>query len=292
MIETWYNQWKQPSDSSNLIIKPLQDHPYNDTDWVLEVQTIVLKTMNDLGITGTPTLTGANRDESTYYLEMFGGFFELDLVESPKNGINATAVRASLFKGLTSWEYVTSPSVREYLLKFIRTNEYKELVKEYEFIQTYKRAWESSPYPPTFVTVDACVVQSGHILVIERGDYPGKGLLALPGGFIGTNEKLLDACVRELKEETRIELSDAQLRGSIMDKECFDNPDRSLRGRTITTCYLFKLNDSYSLPKVKRQVAEVKKVFWMPISDAVYHSDRWYEDHHSIVKTMLSKIKT
>ena len=67
---------------------------------------------------------------------------------------------------------------------FVNTPIYDYLKQEHDYILGYRRAWEAAPYPPTFVTTDAVVVQSGHILLIQRKAAPGKGLWALPGGFL------------------------------------------------------------------------------------------------------------
>ena len=137
----------------------------------------------------------------------------------------ATEVRNGLFESIGAsnsdiYELIPETTTK-FLRKFINTQEYTDLLHEYEFIKKYRKAWEAAPYAPTFLTVDSVVVQSGHVLVVERAAQPGKGLWALPGGFVEQDEKLVDAAVRELCEETRIGLSKAQLYGSILSKEIF-----------------------------------------------------------------------
>ena len=277
-----------------LHIFPLQDHPYNDQAWAEQVQAFVVGVAREYNIPANEyVLTGAERDHSGWYLKMFGNFFKLDLVVESKTGfeLSATTVRNDYFNGGHIYDYKCPEITSNFLDNFRKTNEYANLVKEADFIAKYKKAWKDAPYAPTFVTVDACVVQSGHVLVVERDAFPGRGLWALPGGFLDQNEKLVDGAVRELIEETSIGLSRAQLYGSISDEKVFDHPDRSLRGRTITTCFTFKLNDSFALPSLKAQPGEIKKAFWLPLAEARAMADKWYEDHWSIMTTMVARIK-
>lgn len=297
------NYIKDNYPESNVIIEPLHDHPYNDNHWIKSVQDkvdIVKKTCsNILGNSPKVYLTGSDRDVSTKYLNFFGDFFIKDIVDAHPVGqdLSATQIRSLLFGELNnkidSLEEVLKDSVPsstlEMLNSFTRTDTYATLVKEFQFIKKYHNDWAAAPYAPTFVTTDACVVQSGHVLVNIRANFPGKGLYALPGGFLEQDEKLIDGCVRELIEETSIGLSVAQLYGSIQDKEIFDAPNRSLRGRTITTCFLFRLDDSKPLPKIKPQQGEVVKCMWMPISKALASREIWFEDHYDILTSMLAR---
>lgn len=284
MIESW----AADKGFTNLISEPLLDHPYDDQEWISQVQRIVYQ-LNDTN--SKPILTGANRDESTWYLKAFGNFFELDLVSETKTGleVSATQVREALFSGSSSFVANTPLTTQLFLKSFRNTDTFATLKAEKAFVDKYKESWKSAPYAPTFVTVDAVVVQSGHVLVVERDAQPGKGLWALPGGFIEQNERLQDACIRELLEETRIEMSKAQLAGSIAAREVFDHPGRSMRGRTITHAYLLRLKDTLGLPRVKPQAGEVRRVMWVPLAKALSGTENWFEDHHAILSTMLGK---
>lgn len=268
---------------------PLRDQPYNDAKWIQSVQeTVKTLTPADVDV----TLFGSDRDLSTWYLNAFPQW-KLDLANpiDLDETLNATALRSQLFTerfDRSSWTDVPSTTT-DFLEHFTKTENYKSLCDEYEFIQKYKSGWSRAPYPVTFVTVDAVVIQSGHVLVIERKAHPGKGLWALPGGFVNQNERLEAASIRELIEETAIKIPVPILKGSIKAKEIFDHPDRSLRGRTISTAYLFRLDDTKPLPKVKGGDDAVN-AFWLPIAEARSHSQKWYEDHLSILDTMLGKI--
>lgn len=329
MIQRWYSDQmlkgqikmdRAGAPECELIIAPLRDFPYNDSHWIRQVQSMVNGAVGMRRLHNPQIhITGSDRDESTWYLKAFPQW-KLDLVSAYRDDgtgeLSATRVRELLLDPSSTPTHVAVAMVNmmpsttyEYLCNFMGTPEHTRLVSWYKQNKAYKQAWSVAPYAPIFTTVDAVVVQSGHILVVERGAEPGKGLWALPGGFLNQNERLRDAAVRELMEETGILLADGKkakditreiLKGSIREMDVFDAPDRSMRGRTITHAFFLRLDDTKPLPKVKGQfmplhesggkkVVETANAFWLPIDEALSRSDMWFEDHHAIVEVMVGK---
>jgi ADP-ribose pyrophosphatase YjhB (NUDIX family) len=58
-----------------------------------------------------------------------------------------------------------------------------------------------------------CIVadEAGNLVLIRRRNEPFKGSYALPGGFVEAGETIEDACRREVKEETNLEIYDMRL---------------------------------------------------------------------------------
>lgn len=301
-----------------VFILPVMDSPYNHNVWINAVQQNVLSTQEklvaDVGGEWTRVLSGADRDSSTWYLHTFGDFFEKELITENDTGVefgmSATAAREMLFGSAEDFvddEGFISPlkRLKNYIPSYIarilvlwiagskkNTQRFEALCKEFEFIQKYKKAWAAAPYVPTFVTTDAVVIQSGHVLVNVRANYPGVGLYAFPGGFLEQDETIIDGTVRELIEETKIALAPAQIYGSVVTTMTCDAPDRSLRGRTISHATLFRLNDGKTLPKIKPQAGEVAKCMWLPIAEALSDPSKWFEDHYYILQSLMWKTKT
>jgi bifunctional NMN adenylyltransferase/nudix hydrolase len=135
------------------------------------------------------------------------------------------------------------------------------------------------------VTVDAVVIQDGHVLLVERGQCPGKGLLALPGGFVEQTERIRHAMLRELHEETGLDLERDLLDAAVVASDVFDYPYRSERGRTITHAFLLELAGA-ELPRV-RGSDDARRAFWMPL-DAL-DPETLFDDHWHIIRTLLSR---
>lgn len=279
---------------NKITIMPLLDKMYNDQEWVKQVQDSVANTVSMLGFNEPKIgIIGYSKDESSYYLKMFP---QWDLIDVGNiEDIHATDIRNIYFdydSDEIDFEMQIGRNlpkgIHDYLQAFQLTETYEKLCNEYAFIKKYKKAWENAPYDPVFVTVDAIVVQSGHILLVRRRAEPGKGLYAMPGGFLGHDEKIIDSMIRELREETKIKVPEPVLRGSIKAKEVYDKPDRSLRGRTITHAFLIELQPG-DLPKVKGS-DDAEKAKWVPISVFEKMEDQMFEDHYHIIKDMLGKL--
>jgi 8-oxo-dGTP diphosphatase len=85
------------------------------------------------------------------------------------------------------------------------------------------------------LTVDCMVTDdAGNIVLIKRKHEPFKDAYALPGGFVEAGETVENACKRELKEETNLDLEDMQLVG------VYSAPDRDPRGHVVSVAYTAK----------------------------------------------------
>jgi len=61
------------------------------------------------------------------------------------------------------------------------------------------------------VGVGAVVVDQGRVLLVRRGTEPLKGHWSIPGGLVELGERLLDAIVREIAEETGLVVEPVEL---------------------------------------------------------------------------------
>jgi len=281
MIREYYFSNK---DRDRIVIEPLPDNLYEENQWLTDVQEVVSSYENKDVI-----LIGHEKDDSSYYLKNFPQwkFYETGMWPSTLNTVDATKIRELYYEhDLRFVAGVVPNSTYSFLEWFSTTQDYSNIVEEYKFLVDYKNSWASSPFPPTFATVDAVVIQSGHILLIKRKEQPGKNLFALPGGFIGQNEKQIDAVIRELREETKLKVPVPVLRGSIVKDKTFDHPSRSQRGRTITQAFLIQLKNDEELPKVKGS-DDAKEAMWIPLNELYAMETEMYEDHYYIIRKMI-----
>jgi bifunctional NMN adenylyltransferase/nudix hydrolase len=281
-------------DVSRIHFTSVRDYYYNDNNWVANVQQ---KVFSITGESKSIVLLGRHKDHSSYYLDLFPQWKREEV--TPTNELlNATDVRNLFFQEKLFTELLEKggdPSVENGVNSYLafwrnsHKDEYRNLCQEWRFIQDYKAMWAAAPYPVTFVTTDAVVVKSGHVLMVRRKANPGKGLLALPGGFLQQNCKIVDSALKELKEETRIRVPREELMKHLHDEKVFDHPNRSLRGRTITHAFYFELPPG-ELPYVKGD-DDAEHAMWIPITELYSRDDEIYEDHLHIVNYFYGKPK-
>ena len=307
MIKRWYDEIRTAKGiTADLVIVSQRDYPYSNQRWLADIQQQVtkMKPSDDCDV----YLTGADRDESTFYLKEFPAY-KLDLVTEDlkiSQYLSATSIR-DIYLGrrlnsrpLTEQEgeelnrVFLPETTAEFLSEFRKTPEFDTLALEYDFQVEHDCRWSAAPYTPIFQTVDSVVVQTGHILLIRRRNIPGRGSWALPGGYLNPNEWTLDGAVRELNEETKIDVPKPVLYGSVQDDHIFEAPNRSIRGRLITRAFLFKLPDfikdgKIELPKVKGS-DDAKKAKWFPLSEVFEMGPVLFEDHLSIIEYFIRRI--
>lgn len=283
------------STEGKVICMPLVDNLYSDDDWVNSVQNHITDALTNNGCQNKSerprvAIVGNKKDDSSYYLDLFPQY-DYVAVDEVKLGFDATNVRQILFEQpgmLDLLKSLVPSNVHNFMTKFVKTSQYLRLHREYFMVKKYKEAWKAAPYAPTFVTVDAVVKKSGHILLVRRKAAPGEGLWALPGGFLEQGERIRDAAVRELIEETSIDLPRGLLQGSMGEGSVFDHPGRSLRGRTISHAYLFDLDRAdkkVGLPKVKG-ADDAAEARWFTFAEILAMPHKLFEDHLSIIRNV------
>lgn len=272
---------------SPIFFAPQVDHTYNEERWIAAIQASVHSIVFRDFRAGPVKIAiiGFDKDHSSYYLKKFP---QWDLIQiEPKFVMDATNVRKAMF----SSKYIVENPIQLYAVNEAHATtiwDYgiaiaDQMVDEAKYIQQYHASWGKGP----FVTVDSIVTQAGHILLVERGGDYGVGQWALPGGFINPTETLLEAALRELREETVLKVPKPVLVGSIAKEHTYDAPHRSNRARIISQAYHFRLNDMEDgLPKVKGS-DDAARAFWVPFSEFVQSRPKMFEDHYDMVSHML-----
>jgi bifunctional NMN adenylyltransferase/nudix hydrolase len=275
------------ADSARVHVLPMRDH-YNEAVWVKAVRAAVSALAPEGSRIG---LVGHFKDATSSYLRGFPGW---ELIHVERQGpIDATAVRDAYFgaaagqaaQALAPLAAQLPPGTRAALERFADTPAYPALQQEWRMLRGYREAWSAAPYPPVFVTVDAVLRCQDQILLIRRAHAPGKGQLAVPGGFIEQRETVWQSCLRELAEETHCNLPESTMRAALQAVAVFDHPDRSQRGRTITHAHYFDLGDA-PFPVVQAD-DDAQEVSWVPIAALRGLEEAFFEDHFHMLDHFL-----
>ena len=138
----------------------------------------------------------------------------------------------------------------------------------------YEKKYGKGPH----LTVDSVVFCKGRILLIRRGD----NTWALPGGFVDPGETLLAASLRELQEETSLNLEEYNY--TILGGFTADEPDRDPRSHIITFVHVFTLLDEPALPKIEAG-SDAKDAVWVDaqLLTSIIDNSSFYSDHQQLI---------
>lgn len=260
----------------------IRDQLYNDNLWITDVQNQIGEVIGD---SENVALFGFESDRSSYYLKLFPKWQFVSIASH--HPFHATKIREHYFRHEAEYKNYVHPDVAAWMLAWSGTAAFRDLKEDFKYIENYREMWRGAPFPPVFVTVDAIVIKSGHVLVVRRRGFPGRNQIALPGGFIDISETIEQSALRELKEETAIKVDKEVLRNSIKEHKVFDAIPRSLRGRTITHAFYINLGAG-PLPLVKGG-DDAAKAFWMPLAEAYNREQEFFEDHLDMIRYFCHK---
>jgi bifunctional NMN adenylyltransferase/nudix hydrolase len=261
---------------------------YDEKRWVRQVRKAMAR------LTGSDrtriVLVGHRKDPTSEYLNDFPGWTLHDVGRLGE--VHGKALRAALYStepldaALAALASQVPPSTIAFLRSWAQLPFLSRLREEWAMLAEEKEKWSSAPYPPVLVTVDAVVRIADKVLLIRRGRAPGKGLLAVPGGFIEQRETAYQSAVRELQEETGFHLLPSEMEHACKSMRIFDHPDRSQRGRVITHAFYFDLGERM-LPEIAGG-DDAAEANWVDIAELPSLEDQFHDDHFHLLDAFLN----
>lgn len=89
-----------------------------------------------------------------------------------------------------------------------------------------------SPFNSPALAADCVIFHDDAVVLVKRRYDPFRDCYALPGGGVEIGETVEQACIREMREETGLEISDLRLVG------VYSDPGRDPRGHVVSVAYL------------------------------------------------------
>lgn len=302
-ISTWVDHI--PKTFGMVTVQPLDDYT-DDSDWANAVSMAATreaalhlpagKYLSDAKI----AIIGHEKDASSYYLNILS---QVGLEHEPLplfcDGLSSTKIRAAIYESDASVDISSlvpkhSLSLRQ--IDSLKSNSFfYHLHKWNKVEEDIKKAWAFAPYPVSFNAGDAMVIVDNKVLLAARQSSVGYGQLALPGGYleVGSRETTLETAMRELIEETRINVSIQTLRAcELRDMRLtVDDPKRSNRGRIISHVHVFDLTKYADQLRV-RPTNECRPEFvsFREVREVIA-PEFYFEDHRDILLTQLDRLK-
>lgn len=157
--------------------------------------------------------------------------------------------------------------------------------------EQFLAAYEPKEYPSVALTVDLVVFavlgNTLHAALIRRGGHPFKGALALPGGFVESDEDALQAAWRELEEETGLDLG--AHRAHVEQLATYSSPRRDPRMRVVSVAHLALLaTDGKILPELDPG-SDASAAHWQPVHE-VLTTENLAFDHRDILTAAIERL--
>ncbi len=287
-----------PAQADRVFIFGVEDQD-TDPKWVIEVQRIVAGLVKRLSFGRDPkiSLIGHGKDDSSYYLRMFPQWGAVNTANYGEN-LSATDIRNALYLAVDPAGVLADMTLPRgtalFLREWIATPAYQKMANEFWFNKEETQKFAPHPYNDWHwhECADAVAIQSGAVLLVRRGESPGKGLWALPGGHRQL-ERFRETALRELCEETGIDdlnpsLSKNVLRTLIRGQLLCDNPWRSTRMVTTSVAYGFFIPGT-ERPKVEGR-DDAHEARWWNLDEVT--REMMFEDHFNIIQHFASQFNT
>lgn len=126
-------------------------------------------------------------------------------------------------------------------------------------------------YDNTATVVAVAIEYRGKVLAIRRNTEPGKGKLALPGGFQMRGETWQQAGAREVFEEIGMEIASRNLDLMFMETDEYDH-------NVAVAHYLLKDKGSDLISCLKFNQDEVQEIVWIDYDNL--HAPDWAFNLH------------
>ena len=148
------------------------------------------------------------------------------------------------------------------------------------------KGYDPSAFPAFAVTVDVVILTMAErtlqVLLVRRGEAPFQGMWAIPGGFKRPTETLDEAALRELSEETGMEIGTHPTQFG-----AYGDPGRDPRMNVVTVAYLAVL------PEVTGIVAgtDASHASLVRVADVLDEKIELAFDHGRILRDAVERVR-
>ena len=110
------------------------------------------------------------------------------------------------------------------------------------------------------VGVGAIIIENENVLIVRRGQPPRMGVWSIPGGGVHLGEDLEEACIREVKEETGLDV-EILSEGRVLNRVTRDEWGR--------VQFHYVLIDFVCRPTggVLQAASDISEATWVPLSE-------------------------